>query len=318
MKTVILDAGTLGNDITFERLEAISEVVVYESTAADEVAQRLCDCDAVIVNKIKLTREIFASAKSLKLVCETATGYDNIDVSAAREFGIAVCNVPGYSTPSVVQVTLAMALSLATRLPSYERSVSSGEYSKGKSANRLTPVFHELAGKTWGVVGYGSIGKGVADVARALGCKILVCKRTPVGNEECVDIDELCTRADVISVHTPLSDGTRGLINESRISLMKSDAILINVARGAVLDESAVAKAIAEGRLGGFGCDVYSAEPFSAEHPYTSILGLDNVCLTPHMAWGAYESRLRCINTVIDNIEAFLDGGEKNRIDIIK
>ena len=270
----------------------------------------------MILNKLKLTRQILEQAKSLKVISETATGYDNIDVSAARELGIAVCNVPGYSTPSVVQLTVAMALSLATNLSAFADSVSSGEYSRGDCANRLTPVFHELSGRTWGVFGYGSIGRGVADVARALGCRILVCRANPDGSDECVDLDTLCRESDIISIHTPLNDATRGAINEGRIAMMKRDAIVINVARGAVTDEQALAKAVLDGRLGGLGCDVYSAEPFGREHPFYALLGHPRVCLTPHMAWGSYESRVRCLNTVTDNIRVFMSGGRQNRVDL--
>jgi glycerate dehydrogenase len=315
MKIVMLDAATLGDDISFDCVRRHGELVIYGSTAQEDVAERIHDCDAVILNKLKLTKEILSSAKNLRLVCETATGFDNIDVAAAKELGIAVCNVPGYSTPSVVQVTLAMALSLATNLPDFAECVSNGEYSQSGCANRLTPVFHELCGKTWGVIGYGSIGKGVADVARALGCNILICRNNPDGSPECVDIDTLCKNSDVISIHTPLTNATRSLINRDRLALMKPSTILINVARGAVTDEAAVAEAILDRRLGGFGCDVYGIEPFGQDHPFYAILGNKNVCLTPHMAWGSYESRMRCINTVADNIRAFLSCEIQNRID---
>lgn len=315
MKTVMLDAGTLGDDLSFDALREFGELIVYKATEQSEVAQRISDCDTVILNKLKLTREILSRAKNLKLICETATGFDNIDISAARELGIAVCNVPGYSTPSVVQVTLAMALSLATNLPEFTETVVSGAYSRGNCANALTPVFHELSGKTWGVVGYGNIGRGVADVARALGCKILVCRNHSDGSNECVNIDTLCKEADIISIHTPLNDATRGFINKERIASMKRDAIVINVARGAVTDEGAIARAILDGRLGGFGCDVYSAEPFRDDHPFHALLGHRRVCLTPHMAWGSFESRARCLSTIADNIRAFYSGEKQNRVD---
>lgn len=315
MKIVILDAATLGNDLSFDGLAALGELTVYQSTASDEVAARIADCDVVIQNKVRLSREVLASAKRLRLIAETATGFDNIDVKAAREMGIAVCNVPGYSTPSVVQLTLAMALSLATNLADFSGHVSSGAYTAGGNANMLTPVFHELCGRKWGIVGYGNIGRSVAEVARALGCRILVCRKNRDSSPECVDIDTLCREADVISLHTPLSDETRGLISRERIAMMKKSAILINVARGAVTDEGAVAEAILEERLGGFGCDVYSTEPFGEGHPFSALLGHSRVCLTPHMAWGSYEARVRCLDTVLANIRAFLAGREENRVD---
>jgi glycerate dehydrogenase len=207
-----------------------------------------------------------------------------------------------------------MVLSLIRRLTEYNRSVADGTYTRGGVANILTPVYHEIYGKTWGIVGYGNIGKQVGVVAKALGCKVIVYKRTPIEDEECVDIDTLCKESDIISVHTPLNDGTRGLISRERIAMMKEDAILINVARGAVCDEEAIADAIIENRLGGVGIDVYSVEPFKADHPCAKIAGRDNVILTPHMAWGSYEARKRCCEEIALNIESFNEGGRRNRI----
>ena len=315
MKLVMLDAGTLGDDLSFDALSAIGDLTVYSSTSPDMVAERLCDCEVAILNKIKLTEAVFDAAPCLRLVCLTATGYDNVDLEAARAHGVAVCNVPGYSTPSVVQVTLATVLSLATHLPAYAEYVRSGDYERGGVANRLVPVYHELCGKTWGVVGYGSIGRGVADVARALGCRLLVCRRTPDGSPESCDIDTLCRESDIITLHTPLNESTKGLISRERIASMKDGVLLVNVARGLVTDEQAVADAVLSGKIGGFGCDVFSAEPFGAEHPFSALLDRPNVCLTPHMAWGSYEARVRCLDTIAQNISAFLQGQTHNRVD---
>ncbi len=314
MKIVVLDASTLGEDLSLAPLAALGELVVYQTTSPEELPARIADCDVTVQNKVKLTREALASAKHLRVISEAATGYDNIDLDAARAYGIAVCNVPGYSTPSVVQLTLSMVLSLATHLPDYAEYVASGSYSRGASANRLVPVYHELAGKTWGIVGYGGIGRGVADVARAIGCDVIYTRNTPDGDPDCVSLDELCRRADIITLHTPLTEKTRGMIGARELALMKNDAILVNVARGAVTDEAAVAQAVLEGRLLGFGCDVYSTEPFRADHPFSALLGHPRVCLTPHMAWGSYEARSRCLATMVANIEAFYRGEKKNRI----
>jgi len=315
MKLVMLDAGTLGDDLSFEALSALGHLTVYASTSPDQVAARIGDCEVAILNKIKMTAAIFDAAPRLRLICLTATGYDNVDLDAARAHGVAVCNVPGYSTPSVVQVTLATVLSLATHLSSYAEYVRSGEYERGGVANRLVPVYHELCGKTWGVVGYGSIGRGVAEVARALGCRLLVCRRTPDGSPESCDIDTLCRESDVITLHTPLNDSTRGLISRERIAMMKDGVILVNVARGLVTDEQAVTDAVLSGKLGGFGCDVFSAEPFGATHPFSALLDRENVILTPHMAWGSYEARVRCLQTIAENIRAFSSGECHNRVD---
>ncbi len=305
---------TIGRDIDLSLFEKYGELTVYQTTAQDEISARVENSDIIITNKLKLGRQNLPSCKNLKLICVAATGFDNIDTEYCKENGIAVCNVVGYSTQNVAQVTLAMVLSLISHLTEYDRSVYDGTYSAGKSANILTPVYHEIYGKTWGIVGYGNIGKQVGRVAKALGCKVIVYKRAPVSDEECVDIDRLCRESDIITVHTPLNDGTRGLISRERIAVMKKDAILVNVARGAVCDEEAIADAILENRLGGAGIDVYSIEPFPTDHPCAKIAGKDNVILTPHMAWGSYEARKRCCDEIALNIESFIGGERRNRI----
>lgn len=314
MKISFLDSSTLGSDIDLSLFEKYGELRVFTTTAPSEFADHVADSDVIIFNKVKVGRDNLPACPNVKLVCVTATGFDNIDVEYCKEKGIAVCNVVGYSTQNVAQLTLAMVLSLMCHLTEYDRSVSDGRYSRGGVANILTPVYHEIYGKTWGIVGYGNIGKQVGAVAKALGCRVIVYKRTPIAEEECVDIDALCRESDIISVHTPLNDGTRGLISRERIALMKRDAILVNVARGAVCDEAAIADAILEGKLGGVGIDVYSKEPFGSEHPMARIAGRDNVILTPHMAWGSYEARRRCCEEIALNIEAFLRGERRNRI----
>ncbi len=314
MKIVFLDASTLGADIDLSLYKKYGELTVYQSTAQEEFADHVADSDVIIINKLKVGRQNLPACPSVKLICVTATGYDNIDTEYCKENGIAVCNVVGYSTQNVAQLTVAMALSLICHLGEYNRSVADGTYSRGTVANILTPVYHEIYGKTWGIVGYGNIGKQVGIVAKALGCKVIVHKRTEIEGEECVDIDTLCKESDIISVHTPLNDGTRGLISRERIAMMKNDAIFINVARGAVIDESALADAVLNGKIGGIGVDVYSKEPFPTDHPYASIAGRDNVIFTPHMAWGSYEARVRCCDEIALNIEAFLAGERRNRV----
>jgi glycerate dehydrogenase len=255
------------------------------------------------------------AAKCLKLVCVFATGYDNIDIAAARELGIAVCNVPGYSTDSVALFTVATVLSLYAHLPEYSEYVRSGEYTESGVPNRLVPVYHELKGKTWGIVGYGNIGRAVGRVAEAMGASVIACKRTPTDEVRCVDIDTLCRESDIITIHCPLNDGTRGIINKDRIALMKREVVIVNEARGAVVCEEDIAAAIESNRIAAFGCDVYSREPFLKDHPYSRILERKNVLLTPHAAWGAYESRARCISIIADNIHSFFNGKFLNRVD---
>ncbi|MBE7030652.1 MAG: hydroxyacid dehydrogenase [Ruminococcaceae bacterium] len=315
MKITVLDALTLGDDLSLQPLQELGECTIYPSTAPDEVENRLADTEVAVLNKVKLHEANLKHAANLKLICVAATGYDNIDISYCRAHGIAVCNVEGYSSHSVAQLTVAAVLSLSTHLNEYRQFVTSGDYTKGGVANRLTPVYHELYGKTWGVVGFGGIGKEVGKIAEAFGCNLLVCKRTPVEGYRCVDIDTLCAQSDIITLHTPLNDSTRNLIDAWRLSLMKRDAILFNAARGAVTDEHAVSEAVQNGTIGGFGSDVYTVEPFDATHPFDAIKHLPNVLLTPHMAWGAYEARVRCLGEIVLNIKDFYAGGRKGRVD---
>lgn len=315
LTVVVLDASTLGDDLDLTPLQSLGEVKVYQTSTPEEIAVRIADADVLMQNKAKLTADLLAKATKLKVICEAATGFDNIDVAYCREHGIAVTNVPGYSTQCVAQITFTLALSLITHLPQYTSFVQSGEYTASGVANRLSPAFCELYGKTWGIVGYGNIGKQVGKIAEAFGCNVIVHKRTPEEGVRCVDIDTLCRESDVISLHTPLNDGTRGLIGRAQLDMMKKNAILVNVARGAVTDEEAVADALLSGKLAGFGCDVYSAEPFPAEHPIDRIKDLPNVCLTPHIAWGGYETRVRLLDEMIKNAQAFFRGEKRNRVD---
>lgn len=313
MKIVILDQATLGRDIDLSPISALGRVTAYPGTLPEQVAERITDADAVVVNKIKLNESNLKSSR-IRLICVAATGYDNIDTAYCRAHGIALCNVPGYSTHSVAQLTVAMALSLTTRLTEYRDFVHSGAYTDSGIANRLEPVFHELASLHWGVVGGGGIGTRVAEIAAAMGCRVTVCRRRQEGPFPLADIDTLCQTCDILSLHLPLTDSTRNLLNRQRIASMKKGAIVINTARGAVTDEQALADALQSGHLGGLGIDVYSREPFGKEHPFYALRGYPNVCLTPHMAWGSAEARARCIGIIAQNIVAFFGGTPQNRI----
>lgn len=316
MKIVILDYATLGYDLDLSGAERYGEVIKYEKTAQDEALERLRDADIVIVNKVKMNESVLSSAKSLKLICETATGFDNIDIDYCRKRGILVANTPAYSSACVAQVTISMVCSLVTHLREYEDNVSSGEYTRLGNANCLVPVYHELAGKVWGIIGFGNIGRAVGRIAEAFGCRVLVNKRTKIDGYECVDLDTLLRESDIITIHCPLSDATRGMLGERELAMMKRDAIIINMARGAIWDESAVANAVLNGQIGGIGCDVFTVEPIPENHPFARLYGLKNVSLTPHMAWGSYESRMRCFNTVLSNIENYLKGEPTNIVNL--
>ena len=314
MRIVILDAATLGADIDLSPIGTQGDVTVYSATAESEIAARVADAEVIVVNKLKMNERTLNGARFLKLICVTATGYDNVDTAYCRARGIALCNVPAYSTESVAEVTLAMALSLSTGLFAYRRYVADGRYTASGVANSLVPVYHELSTLTWGVVGGGGIGRRVARMARALGCRVLMCRRAEESEFEAVELDTLCREADIISLHVPLTDATRGMISAERIAKMKQGAILINVARGAVTDEAALAAAVESGRLGGLGIDVFSREPLASDSPLCRILERDNVCLTPHMAWGAAEARARCVAIIAANIAAFFKGAPQNRV----
>ena len=318
MKTVFLDSETMGSDISrndiISAYKDFGEVIVYEKTNPKQIAERIKDAEIVITNKCRLTAAALEAAKSLKLICVCATGYDNIDIDYCGKNNIAVCNVKGYSTDSVAQVTVSMALALICRLRQYDRYVHTGTYAASGSPNCLLPVYHEVSSMKWGIVGFGSIGQKVAKIADALGAEVVVNTRSEISGYTRLEIDELCRVSDIISLHVPLNDETRHLINAERLGLMKKDAVLINVARGAVVDEAAVAEAVIKGKIGGIGIDVYDGEPIARNSPYRELYGMDNVIFTPHMAWGSYEARVRCLNIIRKNIQSFIDGDNMNRI----
>ena len=312
-RIVLLDAQTLGADMDLSGIGALGELTVWDDTPDDKLRERIRDAHVVLTNKKRLGPEVLSQAKTLELICVTATGCDGIDALWCREHGVGLCNVPGYSRDSVAQLTLALVLALSTRLGQYRSYVHSGAYSRGTSPNHVQPRWHELAGKTWGILGGGSIGQQVAAVARALGCRVLMCRRKADAEFENADIGTLCRESDILTAHVPLTEETRGILSRERIFSMKKGAILVNTARGAVADEAALADALEQGVLGGLGVDVYAREPFPAEHPYTRLLGHPDLILTPHMAWGAVEARERCIEETAENIRAFLRGERRNR-----
>ena len=316
MNIVLLDAGTLGDDLDLSVFDAVGDKTVYKTTSPENVEERIKIADVVVINKVKLNESNLSKAENLKLICIAATGFDNVDLEYARKKGIAVCNVKGYSTDSVAQLTVSLALSLACHLNEYDDYCKSGKYTESGIQNCLTPVIYELSGKTWGIYGYGNIGKKVAFVAKALGCKVIVCKRTPEEGVGCVSLSELFEGSDIISVHTPLNDGTRGSVNEKVLNCVKKDLILVNTARGAVFDEEAVVKAVENGTIKGLATDVYSVEPMTKESPYNRLKNCKNVIFTPHNAWGAYESRVRLLGEMVKNIKALFSGEIRNRVDI--
>ena len=314
MKICVLDAATLGEDLNLSPLSQVGEVTVYQQTPPELVRERIVGHDVVVINKIKLNAQTLPEGKDAPaLICICATGYDNIDLTVCRERGIGVANVVGYSSNSVAQVTVGLVLALVTHLADYTAATANGAYTHGGCANRLVPVYHEIAGMTWGIVGAGKIGSRVADVAKAFGCRVLTCRRHPDGQS--VDLDTLLRESDIITIHTPLTPETRGMIGREAISRTKEGVVIVNMARGAVTDEAALTEAVLSGHIGGLGADVFSVEPFPEEHPFFAIRNHPAVLLTPHMSWGAYEARARCLEEVIENIAAFQQGHRRNRVD---
>ncbi|MBT8440344.1 MAG: D-2-hydroxyacid dehydrogenase, partial [Gammaproteobacteria bacterium] len=287
----------------------------FPATSTEETLQRVRNAELIISNKVVLDRAILSQCKQLKLVCVIATGTDNVDLQAAKELGIAVTNVTAYGTPSVVQFVFALLLSLATRLNEHQASSRNGEWSNSPNFCVLDYQFRELSGKTLGIIGYGELGKGVAKVAQALGMHVLVSQR-PGGEPSAgrVPIEELLSQSDVISLHVPLADNTRNLIGEVEFKLMKPTALLINAARGGIVDELALINALQSDEIAGAGVDVLSQEPPRNGNP---LLDYDkpNLIVTPHMAWGAVESRQRLIDLVAENIIAYQNGEKRNRVE---
>jgi glycerate dehydrogenase len=286
----------------------------FPQTPAELTAARIADAAVVVTNKVVIDRAVMAACPGLRLVCVAATGTNNVDLVAAGERGVAVCNVTGYATPSVVQHVLALMLALTTRLAEHAAAARDGRWAASDLFCLLDFPFRELAGRTLGVVGYGELGQGVARVAQALGMSVLVAQR-PGGpaQEGRTPLDELLARSDVVTLHVPLADNTRGLIGARELALMKPDALLINTARGGIVDEDALVAALRAGRLGGAGVDVLAVEPPRGGSPLLEDPP-PNLIVTPHVAWASREARQRLIDEVARNIEAFAAGEARNRV----
>ena len=316
MKVVVLERNSVGEDIDVTPLGQFGELVCYPVTDATTVAERTKDADIVVVNKAPISKEVLEGAPNLKMVAEFATGFDNIDIAACKEKGVAVANVSGYSTDSVAQHTIAMALSLIEQLSWYDDYVKSGTYASQPRFSNFDKAYDELSSLTWGIIGMGAIGKRVAGIAKAFGCKVIfhsVTGKSTVTEYEQVSFDELLAQSDILSLHCPLSDLTRHMMNADAFSKMKKSAVLINVARGAVVDTQALYEALRDSKIAGAGLDVYEKEPMVPDNPLLTLKGA-NLIMTPHMAWGSTQARQRLVQETCDNIRSFLGGSERNRI----
>jgi glycerate dehydrogenase len=314
-KTVFLDYDTVSiGDLDLKPLrEAAGNLILYDSSEM-RIAERLRDADIALLNKLELTRELLSGAPRLKLVALAATGTNNVDLIAARERGIAVCNVRAYCTASVVQHVWALILSLTQHVCEFSRMAKEGAWSKNEAGAALSYPTRELQGRTFGVIGWGELGRGVARVAEAFGMRVLIANR-PASPPQTgrVPLDELLAAADILSLHCPLNDATRGLIGARELALMKRDALLINTARGALIDGAALASALKAGRLGGAGIDVLPQEPPARGEPLLEGQ-IPNLLVTPHIAWAAREARQRCIDEMAANIRDFHSGGRRGRV----
>lgn len=316
-KIVILDGKALG-DVELEKLKEIGEVFYYDTTLENEVSDRIKDANIVLTNKVVLNRENLIEAKNLEFIAEVATGFNNIDIDYAKERGIAVANVAGYSTTAVVQHTLATALALFDEVLFYDNFVKSGQYSASGLFTCLDKPYYEIEGKIWGIIGLGNIGRRVAKIAEAFGAKVIYYSTSGKNSSEefeRVSLDELLKQSDVISIHAPLNNNTLGLINYEALCKMKKSAILINMGRGPIVVEKDLAKAIDEEEIRGAALDVFEIEPIKEENELLNIKNKDRLILSPHIAWASVESRDRLFKEVVENIKAFYRGEVRNRVD---
>ena len=315
LKTVFLDYDTVSNgDLDLAVLREASDNLVLYDSSEPQSAARIHDADIVLLNKLELPRDLLSGAPRLKLVALAATGTNNVDLIAARELGIAVCNVRAYCTASVVQHVWGLILSLTQHVAQFSRMSLDGSWARDEAGAVLSHTIRELHGRTFGVIGWGELGRGTARIAEAFGMRVVVAER-PGGQPQAgrMPLDELLATADIVSLHCPLNDATRGLIGARELHLMKSDALLINTARGALIDGAALAAALIAGRLGGAGIDVLPQEPPPSGEPLLDSQ-IPNLLLTPHVAWAAREARQRCIDEMAANIRDFRAGGRRGRV----
>lgn len=308
MKIVFLDAKTIGEDLDLSGYEQLGEVVKYRFSTKEQAAERTKDADVIILNKVPVNEETIGGAEHLKLVCVTATGTDNLDKDYLEKRGIAWRNVAGYSTETVAQHTFALLFYLMEHLPYYDTYVKSGKYMDDVLFTHFEKAFHELNGKTWGIIGMGTIGRRVADIAGLFGCHVIYYSTTGKNQQkdyERADWDTLLTKSDIISVHAPLTDATLGLINAEAFAKMKRSAIFINVGRGPIVVEQDLYEALENGEIAAAGLDVLKEEPMSKENPLAKIKDSNKLLITPHIAWASVEARTRLMKIIEEQIKEF-------------
>lgn len=316
MKIMVLEADSVGKDMSWESFKEFGEVLLFDSLPQEQVKETIKDADIIVPNKLCIDESVLAGS-NVKMVCEAATGYNNIDIVYCEKVGIRVTNVSGYSTKSVAQHTIALLLSVYEKLAYYNDYVKNGAYTASGKFGHIDTYFHEIAGKTWGIVGLGAIGRETAKLAEAFGAKVIYYSAS--GNTydvpyEAVDFDTLLKRSDIVTIHCPLNDQTNGLFDEKAFAKMKKTAVLVNVARGAVVSDQALADALMQNEIAAAGLDVYGKEPISADNPLLKITDNNRLLMTPHMAWGTVEARERLMKDLELNIQSFLAGEKRNAI----
>ena len=313
---VLLDAKTMGN-FDFSKLDEIGKLTSYKLSSYEEVKERIKDAHIIITNKVVLDQGNLKDAKNLELICEMATGYNNIDVEYANSRNIAVTNVAGYSTNTVAQHTFAMLFNITNKLGYYDNYVKSGQYAKSDIFTHLDRNIMDIEGKTFGIVGLGQIGRRVALLAEAFGANIVYYStsgKNSSSDYKRVELDELLEKSDIISIHAPLNENTKGLMNYENFKKMKKSAIVINMGRGPIIVEEDLARAIDEDLIAGAGLDVFEAEPICEDNILLKVKNKEKLVLTPHIAWASLEARTRLFEEIIENIKAFYKGEMRNRL----
>ncbi len=308
MKIVFLEADNLGPDMVFDRFSELGEVTIYGQTPDELIAKRIGDAEAVLVNKLPMKESTLKDAVNLRYIGITATGTNNVDFAYTNARGICVTNVAGYSTDVVAQHTFAMALYLMEHLRYYDDYVRSGAYTKSDSFCHMGMPIHELTGRTWGIIGLGAIGKKVARIAGAFGCQVIYSSpsgRNTDSSYRRVDTDTLLAESDIVSIHTPLTERTRHMMNYDAFCRMKKTAVFLNAARGPIVDEAGLRRALEEEKIAAAGLDVLEQEPMAKDSPLLALSGCERLLITPHMAWTAVETRRRLLDEVWMNLEAF-------------
>lgn len=315
LNIVVLDRSSVGEDVSVEPLQQYGNVTFYMTTRDEEAAERVKDADIIIVNKTPMNARTLDGAAHLQLICEFATGYDNVDLEYCRKRGIPVVNVVNYSTAAVAQHTIACVLYILEKLRYYDDYVKKGAYAAQPRFSHFGLPYYELEGKTWGIAGLGNIGRKVAAIAAAFGCRVIYYStsgRNSCREYEQVDFDTLLKESDVLTLHCPLHEKTKNLINWNALVKMKRTAVLVNVSRGAVVNEADLCRALQEDRIMGAGIDVLSQEPINPDNPLLKIQDSSRLLITPHMAWASVEARTRVVTETCKNIEAFLQGKARN------